>query len=161
MTVRAYEKEDAATLGEIFVKAVEQIGSHDYSPAQVKAWAARCPTPARLEELLNDGRIRLVAVNDANRVLAFCDLEPDGHIDFFYCAPEVSGTGVAAALYDALEQTARMRGMTRLYSEASEAARRFFLKRGFVVLVRRDFEISGVSIHNYAVEKTLTDERPD
>lgn len=161
MTVRAYEKEDAATLGEIFVKAVEQIGSHDYSPAQVKAWVARCPAPARLEELLKDGRIRLVAVDEANRPLAFCDLEPDGHVDFFYCAPEAAGTGVAAALYDALELTARKRGVTRLYSEASEAARRFFLKRGFVVLVRRDFEISGVSIHNYAVEKTLIDECPE
>ncbi len=160
MTVRAYEKEDAATLGEIFVKAVEQIGSHDYSPAQVKAWVARCPAPARLEELLKDGRIRLVAVDESNRPLAFCDLEPDGHVDFFYCAPEAAGTGVTDNLYDVVEQTARLRSITRLFSEASEPARRFFLKRGFVVIARRDFEISGVSIHNYSVEKVLTEESP-
>ncbi len=160
MSVRAYEKEDAALLCEIFVKAVEQVGNQDYTPAQVEAWAARCPGPARLEDLLKDGRIRLVAVDQANRPLAFCDLEPDGHIDFLYCAPEVAGTGVTSSLYDVVEQTARLRGMIRLYSEASEPARRFFLKRGFVVIARRDFELSGVSIHNYAVEKVLTDEGP-
>jgi putative acetyltransferase len=44
---------------------------------------------------------------------------------------------------------------TRLYSEASEAARRFFLKKGLVVLHRRDFEVRGVAIHNHAVEKRL------
>jgi putative acetyltransferase len=45
--------------------------------------------------------------------------------------------------------------MKRLHAEASEAARRFFLKRGFAVVNRRAFEIAGVRIHNYAVEKWL------
>jgi putative acetyltransferase len=45
--------------------------------------------------------------------------------------------------------------MKRLYSEASEAARRFFLKQGFAVVSKRLFEISGVPIHNYAMEKWL------
>jgi putative acetyltransferase len=39
--------------------------------------------------------------------------------------------------------------------EASEPARRFFLKRGYAVLERRDFEIGGVPIHNYAMERRL------
>ena len=69
--------------------------------------------------------------------------------------PEAAGTGVAAALYDRLERTARERGMKRLHAEASEAARRFFLRKGFSVVNRRAFEISGVPIHNYAVEKWL------
>ena len=45
--------------------------------------------------------------------------------------------------------------MKRLHAEASEAARRFFLRRGFVVVNSRAFEISGVPIHNYAMEKWL------
>jgi putative acetyltransferase len=62
---------------------------------------------------------------------------------------------VASALYDALEARARERGVGRLYAEASEAARRFFLKKGFIVTARRAFAIDGVPIHNYAVEKAL------
>jgi putative acetyltransferase len=45
--------------------------------------------------------------------------------------------------------------MKRLYAEASEAARRFFLKKSFAVVNKRAFEISSVPIHNYAVEKRL------
>lgn len=82
-------------------------------------------------------------------------LEADGHIDLFYCAPELSGSGVAGQLYDAAESAARAAGMVRLYSEASEAAQRFFRKRGFVILHRRDLKIGDVAIHNFAVEKPL------
>jgi putative acetyltransferase len=70
----------------------------------------------------------------------------------------VDGTGVASALYDELEGIARERGLIRLHSEASEAARRLFLKKGFVVTARRQFDISGVPIHNYAMEKVLGNE---
>lgn len=48
------------------------------------------------------------------------------------------------------------RGMTRLFVEASEPARRFFLKKGFKLVARRDFEIAGVSIHNYSMEKQIS-----
>ncbi len=96
-----------------------------------------------------------MAVDDEDQPLAFGDLEHDGHIGYLYCAPEAAGTGVAAALYDLLERAARERGLKRLHAEASEAARRFFLRKGFSVVNRRAFEISGVPIHNYAVEKWL------
>jgi putative acetyltransferase len=99
--------------------------------------------------------LALVTEGDDGEVLAFGDLEADGHIDFLYAAPEAVGKGVAAALYDELETAARERGIARLYSEASEAARRLFLKKGFTVLHRRDFDVRGVPIHNYAMEKRL------
>jgi putative acetyltransferase len=66
------------------------------------------------------------------------------------------GSGVASALYDRLEQQARERGMTRLFAEASEAARRLFLRKGFAQVKRRDFFLRGVSIHNYLMEKLLS-----
>ena len=46
-------------------------------------------------------------------------------------------------------------GVSRLYVEASEAARKFFLRAGFVVVRRRDFERNNVQIHNYLMEKTI------
>ncbi|TQV80427.1 GNAT family N-acetyltransferase [Denitrobaculum tricleocarpae] len=158
MIIRPYQKRDAVALAEIFLRAVEQIGSRHYTPDQVAVWAARCPTPEGLEEIMRDGRARFVAIDDARGPVAFSDLKPDGHIHFLYCAPEAAGKGITTALFSALEEYARLQGMTRLTSEASEAARRFFLKQGFVVMERRDFELSGVAIHNYAVEKVLSNE---
>lgn len=156
VTIRPYIQTDAVALSRIYLDAVVRIGAHDYSEAQVEAWAALTPSPEHLEGLSKDGRTRLVAVDETSGApLAFCDLEADGHIHFLYCAPAAAGRGITAALYDALEKQAQLQGCTRLFSEASEAARRFFLKRGFLVTARRDLVISGVSIHNYAVEKNL------
>jgi putative acetyltransferase len=142
-------------LADLYRRSVAQIGPKDYGEEQVRAWAALAPSPAQIDARNTDGRTLLVAVDDGDQPLAFGDLEPDGHIAYLYCAPEAAGMGVTAALYHRLEQIARERGMKRLYAEASEAARRFFLKRGFAVVRRRAFEISGVPIHNYAVEKRL------
>ena len=41
-------------------------------------------------------------------------------------------------------------------TEASELARRFFERKGFVVLERQDKILRGVPIHNYRMAKTLS-----
>ena len=153
--LRLYQPDDAAHLADIFVAAVRGIGPSDYTPRQVDAWAAGV-TAERFAALAGDGRRVWVALDASDRPCAFIDLEADGHIDFLYCRPSHAGTGIAAALYDVVEAHARENGVTRLYTEASEAARRFFLKRGFAVVQRRDFPVRGVMIHNYAMEKRLS-----
>jgi putative acetyltransferase len=45
--------------------------------------------------------------------------------------------------------------MKRLFVEASEIAKPFFASRGFALIRRKDFEVDGVPIHNYAMEKHL------
>lgn len=153
--IRPYRPSDAPSLPEIYRRSVEQLGGRCYSPAQVAAWASLVPTAEAFDALSHDGRLRLVAADGEGRPVAFADLEPDGHLQFLYCAPEAAGRGVTAALWAALEQAARERGIARLYAEASELARPFLLSRGFVETARRDFEVAGVPIHNYAVEKRL------
>jgi len=155
MTIRSYQGKDAGPLADLFRRSVEAIGPRDYTAEQVAAWLALAPSPAQVAARCADGRTTLVAVDAADRPLAFGDLEADGHIAYLYCAPEAAGTGVVAALYDQLEAEARQRGIGSLSSEASEAARRFFLKQGFTIVARRDFAIGGVAIHNYAVKKIL------
>ncbi|HEX8239959.1 MAG TPA: GNAT family N-acetyltransferase [Allosphingosinicella sp.] len=155
MHIRSFRPEDSPALAEIFHSAVHRIGALHYSPEQVKAWAPAVPGPERFVERGADGRILLVAVDGTDRPLAYGDLEMDGHIDHLYCRPDVAGTGVASALYDRLEAAAGERGIARLFVEASEPARRFFLRKGFVAIRRRDFVLGGVAIHNFAMEKSL------
>jgi putative acetyltransferase len=90
--------------------------------------------------------------------VAYIDLEPDGHIDHLYCAPEAAGHGIASHLYDAVEAAARTQGISRLFTEASELARRFFERKGFAVAERRDMVLRGVPIHNYRMTKDLADQ---
>ena len=82
-------------------------------------------------------------------------MEPDGHIDRLFCAPEAAGRGIASRLYEALETAARAQGIERLFTEASEPARRFFERKGFTVLQRQDKILRGVPIRNYRMAKTL------
>lgn len=155
MRIRAYEARDAAGVARVFRRSIEELGPRDYSPEQVAAWVGRAPDAAAFQARASDGRVFIVLADDDDQPVAFADLEADGHVDMLYCAPEAAGTGLVLLLYATLEATARQRGMTRLYSEASEAALRLFLTRGFVKLHRRELMIGDVAIHNYAVEKVL------
>ena len=153
--IRLFHPNDAETLTDIYVRSVCEIGSRFYSPAQIDAWAGRTPSAEIWAEMMTDGRFCLVAIDDQDKARAFGDLEADGHIDFLYAHPDVAGTGVVAALYQELEAEACRQGIARLYVEASEAARGFFQRQGFTLLHRRDFDVDGVAIHNYAMEKRL------
>lgn len=102
---------------------------------------------------MSDGRLRLVAV--ADDVAGFIDVEPDGHIDLLYVAPAAAGSGVARTLLETAEALSPLSGAVRLYAEASETARPVFERLGYSIVGRRDFEVAGVAIHNWAVEKPL------
>ncbi|MDH6232193.1 GNAT superfamily N-acetyltransferase [Mesorhizobium soli] len=87
--------------------------------------------------------------------IGYGDLEADGHIDHLYRRPDMIGTGVGSALYAAIEAAAKSAGMTILFVEASEGARRLFERRGFSIDARNDFTINGVAIHNYRRSKLI------
>ncbi|WP_035725902.1 GNAT family N-acetyltransferase [Fodinicurvata fenggangensis] len=150
-----FRQGDGQGLTALYQSSVLELGPRHYSRDQVQAWASLTPTPDVFELQAADGRWRRLAWNATGECLAFADLEADGRIDFFYCAPKAAGQGVSAQLYTALEGQALDMGLGRLYMEASEGARGFFLRRGFRLLCRRDFQVAGVWIHNYAMEKAV------
>ena len=155
MKSRFYKPSDADQIAELFQRSVLELGPRFYSDAQVAAWAARGPSPDRVRARNADGLITFVKVNANDRIMAYAELETDGHIDQVYAHPDVAGQGVVSALMEELESHGCDMGLRELYTEASEGARPLFLKKGFVDEGRRDFEIGGVSIHNYAMRKAL------
>lgn len=146
---------DAEELSALFHASVTQISAKYYSDEQVRAWSPAEPDPARFATRVIDGRTLLVATDPDGSILAYGDLEANGHIDHLYARPDAAGTGVAQLVYDRLEQAARESSIARLFVEASEPASRFFEKRGFQIVERNDFELAGVAIHNYKMEKLL------
>ena len=153
LSIRPYQPSDAAALSALYEASVRVLGVRDYSPAQIEAWASQAPSADELARRMADGRSRLVAV--MGDVAGFIDVETDGHIDLLYVAAASAGQGVGRLLIETAEALAPLSGATRLYAEASETARPVFDKLGFSVIARRDFEVAGVPIHNWAVEKTL------
>ena len=156
MQVREYRPSDAAGLAAIFYRSVREVASGCYSQAQVKAWAPRLVDPSVWNSgATAEGRITIVAVDNADQPIAFGDMETDGHVDNLYCSPEALGKGAASAIYNRLEMHARRLGLTRLYTEASEYALPFFERKGYIKLRRNEFDLRGVPIHNYSMEKKL------
>ena len=154
MLIRPFEPRDAEALAELFHASVRQIGISDYSAEQVAAWSPSKPDPQQYVRKAG-GRTFLVALSDDNRPIGYGDLEPDGHIDHLYCHPDVVGTGVGSAIYEALEVAAKRAGISLLVVEASEGARRLFERLGFSVDGRNDLTINGVAIHNYRMSKSI------
>jgi putative acetyltransferase len=155
MRIREYRPSDAADLATIFYRSVREVACRFYNKAQVEAWAPEIGDPNGWNSRATDGRMTIVAVNDADKPIAFGDMESNGHVDLLYSSPEALGTGAASAIYNKLELEAIHLGLTRLYVEASECAFPFFERKRFIKVRRNDFEIRGVPIHNYTMEKFL------
>jgi putative acetyltransferase len=156
MQVRKYRPSDAAGLATIFYRSVREVASRCYSQAQVEAWAPRLVEPSVWNRgATAEGRITIVAVDDADKPIAFGDMETNGHIDHLYSSPDALGKGAASAIYNRLELHARELGLTRLYVEVSEYALPFFERKGYVKIRRNEFALGGVPIHNYSMEKIL------
>lgn len=155
VTIRAYHAPDAAALAQLYFDSARELGSRRYAPEQVAAWAPEPSAPETVHARATDGRTTWVAVDPAGGVLGYIDLEADGHLDHFYCRPDAAGQGVATALLDALLEFATAHGIDRIHVEASELARGLLERNGFVVTRRRDIEVRGVAIHNFAMERLL------
>jgi putative acetyltransferase len=153
MPIRRYRPEDAALVAELFHLSVRVLGARRYSAEQTAAWSPVQPAPETVDARACDGRVVLVATDADGKIVGFGELEADGHIDRLYVHPDAAGTGTAAELLDALLALAAEQGLARLHVEASELARGLFERRGFRVLHRRDFELRGVPVHNWAMSR--------
>lgn len=155
MKLRHYRPEDADALALIMRRSIESLGPRHYTPEQVAAWAGAAPNAEEMALRLGDGRTVIVAVDAHDRAIAFGDLEVGGHIDLLFALPDAAGTGVAAAILEALEMVARTNALMQLTVEASEGAKGLFTRQGFTLIARNDLMLDGVAIHNWRMEKLL------
>lgn len=153
--IRLFETGDAPTLAALTLDAIRSIGARAYSPEQVEVWSSGHINAGRFVERAEAGQHIYVMTDQAGAPAAYALLEPDGHLDMLYCSPDHAGRGLAVQLLAHAETQAREMGVTKLYTEASELARTPFERAGYKMVERRDFELRGVAIHNYAMEKTL------
>ena len=72
-----------------------------------------------------------------------------------YVHPAAAGQGAAAMLVDALEKLAAARGSKELSVDASDTARGFFERRGFVAKTRNTVTLGGEWLANTTMVKPL------
>ena len=158
-SIRPYRDDDAEALANIIAASIAEIGPHAYSPEQVAAWSARHPGAERYRQRVAEGDVIFVAVDASSKPVAYALIEPDGHLDHLYNHPDHTRLGLATQLLTRAETYARVHGVERLYTEASDLARPAFERVGYLATKKREFTIAHedreVPIHNWAMEKLL------
>jgi putative acetyltransferase len=144
---------DVPLLAEIFRASIEELAAEDYSETQQEAWASGADDEAEFGARLA-GDLTLVATHDGDAI-GFAALADNRRIDMLYVHPAAAGQGAGAMLCDALEKLAAARGSKELTVEASDAARGFFEKRGFVARTRNTVSVAGEWLANTTMSKSL------
>ena len=144
---------DVPILAEIFRASIEELSADDYNETQQQAWAAAADDEEEFGARLS-GELTLVATISGD-VIGFASLADNSRIDMLYVHPVAAGQGAAAMLCDALETLAAARGTKELSVDASNSARGFFEKRGFVAKTRNSMSVGDEWLANTTMVKTL------
>ena len=153
MALRPFLAEDTPLLAEIFRASIAELTGDDYSEAQQEAWASAAEDEVGFGNKLA-GALTLVATMEGSPV-GFASLAGKDKIDMLYVHPAVAGQGGAAMLVDALEKLAGSRGVVKLNVDASDSARGFFEKRGYVAQQRNTVTVAGEWLANTTLQKSL------
>jgi putative acetyltransferase len=144
---------DVPLLAEIFRASIEELAGEDYSEGQQEAWASAADDEEAFGERLAR-ELTLVATH-AGAPVGFASLADNTRIDMLYVHPAAAGQGAAAMLADALEKLAAARGSKELSVDASDCARGFFERRGFVAKTRNTVAVGGEWLANTTMVKSL------
>jgi len=144
---------DVPGLAEIFRASIEELTGDEYSETQQEAWASAADDEDDFGQRLAN-ELTLVATFDG-AAIGFAALADNKKIDMLYVHPIAAGQGAAALLCDALEKLAAGRGSSELTVDASDSARGFFEKRGFVARTRNTVPLGGEWFANTTMSKTL------
>ena len=145
--------DDVPLLAEIFRASIEELAADDYSDAQREAWASAADDEEEFGERL--GRELTLVATHEGAAIGFAALAGNTRIDMLYVHPAAAGRGAGAMLADALEKLAAARAAKEVTVDASDSARGFFEKRGYVARTRNTVTIAGEWLANTTMGKKL------
>src|SRR5580692_1124557 len=144
---------DVPDLAEIFRAAIEELTAEDYTEAQQAAWASAADDEEEFAARIS-GELTLVATLSGDPI-GFACLAGNSRIDMLYVHPAAAGQGAGDMLCDALETLAAARGTKELSVDASDSARGFFERRGFVAKTRNSVSVGDEWLANTTMVKSL------
>lgn len=153
MVARRYNPGEEQELWQLYHDTTHFINGKYYTKEQVERWAPPDKDMTEWKERLKQKNPFVVVENDA--ILGFAELEPNGHIDYFYTHHKWQGKGVGSALYQAVEEEAFRQNLPCLYAEVSIPAKEFFLKKGFKVVEEKNKIVCGTPAKNFMMKKEL------
>lgn len=121
---------------------------------QVSAWAPETVDLATWRKRRERAHT-LVAVTDG-QLAGFTDVTDTGLVDMLFVHPDHAGRGVGRLLLEAVIDTARARGLTRLHTHASRTAQPVLERLGFITdRLNESNWIRGKNLPNYDMHLDL------
>jgi len=147
MVIREYQTSDCKEMAELFYNTVHNVNKEDYTKEQLDVWATGQVDLEQWDQSFR-GHYSLVAFEDG-KIVGFGDIDETGYLDHLYIHADYQGKGIATALCNRLEKTAK----GNITTHASITARPFFEKRGYRVVKEQQVERKGIFLTNYCMEK--------
>lgn len=135
MHIRAYRDSDLPLLCQIFLRAVRETASRDYTPGQIAAWAQVDETRWRQKLADSIGLVAMVNSQPVGFITAI-----GTHIDLLFVSPDRARQGIGGALIEALcvQYPAQI-----LTVDASITAKPCFTAHGFKVVAEQRWRRTG------------------
>ena len=152
--LRDMRSDEVPELWRLFHDTIHSVNARDYDAEQRAAWSPAEPDMKSWQARMADVA-PFVAVADG-QIVGFSDLQADGLVDFMFVHHQWQGKGVAGFLMDEVDRRAAAMGLTRMYSHVSHTAKGFFERRGWRAVRENHFEMNGVAMSNWDMEKALT-----
>ncbi len=153
LRIRPFRHGDEAALLALFRTTIRTVNRRDYTDEQVQAWA-----PDDIDKGHWTRRIRGInpfVCESGARIVGYADVQDSGYIDHFFVHHEAQGQGVGKALFAAIFDKAKHKGITELTSQVSITARPFFEKMGFDVVQSQVVTMNDVELTNYRMRMSL------
>lgn len=153
MEIRRFRTGDEGALFQVFLSAVHDIASRDYTAAQIEAWAPTDIAPEEWASRMRDLRPFVVEVE--GEIAGYADIQPNGYIDHFFVSGTYPRQGVGTLIMSRIHDEAKLQGITELTADVSKTAEPFFLHCGFQVVERGFPILRGVTLQNALMRKNL------
>lgn len=150
MKIRNYKPSDCKEMAELFYHTIHTVNAKDYTEEQLNVWATGQVDLEKWNQSFLE-HYSVIAV-EGERITGFGDIDKTGYLDRLYVHADYQNQGVATAICDALEQTAR----GNITTHASITARPFFEKRGYKIIKEQQVERQGIFLTNFVMKKEMT-----
>ena len=153
MIVREYSSTDLPQIMSTYHEAVHTLAAPFYAKEQLDAWAPPNQDSNLWEQRL--AGLRTIVSEEGGLIAGFASFDLAGHLDLLFVNPRFARRGVATRLCTAVEQDLRIAGVSRIFTEASLAARAFFDRSGFRVVAEETVECRRAYLRRYAMDKII------
>ena len=152
MYVRKFRVSDAVKVARLHRNTIRYVNSKDYPPKQIKVWAGRT-SAKRFRDSMNIF-YRFVAI-DNGKIVGYGDFTLKGELAGLYIHKDYQGKGVGYLLLKKIEESARQKGLEKLFLSSTITAKNFYQKHGYKVIKKMKFPIKNQKLIVYKMVKQI------